>query len=154
MAGTWFLVLSGPLLLGHDGGPGFSTAGEGGLFIRGDADQNGVIGITDAVSTLGFLFFGAEEPYCHDALDANDDGAQDITDGVAILSRLFLGGEELPAPHPEAGIDPTADGLDCDNGRFAHIRRQILAVSCSSFSCHSSVAAKGGLVLEGMRAYS
>ncbi len=128
--------------------------GQGGFFIRGDADQNAEIEITDAVATLGFVFLGAERPFCMDALDVNDDGELNVTDPVFTLSFLFLGGSAPPEPSPDADIDPTEDALDCDNGRFAYIRRQILERKCSTASCHSIAAAKGGLVLEGMRAYS
>ncbi len=149
-----FLAPGRGALCHDDPGPGFSIEGQGGFFVRGDADQNAAIEITDAVATLGFLFLGAERPFCMDALDANDDGALNVTDPVFTLNFLFLGGAALPAPHPGPEIDPTEDALDCDNGRFAYIRRQIFDRKCSTTSCHSRAAAKGGLVLEGIRAYS
>ena len=34
-------------------------------FIRGDADANGTIAITDAVRILNFLFIGEAPPPCH-----------------------------------------------------------------------------------------
>src|SRR5688572_24855248 len=66
--------------------PIFSAFGEGGIFIRGDADQNGKVEITDAVTTLGYLFLGTEDPYCMDALDADDDGQLNLTDAIGVLS--------------------------------------------------------------------
>ncbi len=51
-------------------------------------------------------------------------------------------------------MDPTPDGFFCDNGRFGTLRREVFAASCSQSSCHSIQGAKGGLVLEGLLAYS
>jgi formylglycine-generating enzyme required for sulfatase activity len=69
--------------------------------------------MADAVRIFGFLFLGTATPSCSDAADANDSGQIDISDGVYVLSFLFTGGREPPAPYPEAGPDPTGDGLDC-----------------------------------------
>ena len=134
---------------------GFSPSGGGDFFIRGDANQDGKVDVSDAVFTLGYLFLGTEDPFCMDAMDSNDDGKVDLSDAVTILGFKFLGNPTaiLP-PYPDAGTDPTGDSLDCDNGAFAHIRREIFATSCATTSCHSSLAAKGGLILEGMTAYS
>jgi hypothetical protein len=81
-------------------------------FIRGDADGDGLIEISDPILILGRLFLGAPPVSCEDAADANDDGELNLTDPIAILDRLFLGGAPLPPPGPEAcGADPTADPL-------------------------------------------
>src|SRR5262249_55673870 len=102
-----------------------------------------------------YLFLGNSDPYCFDALDADDDGNLNLTDAISVLGYLFLGGKyAIPAPFPDAGVDPTPDDLTCDNGAFAHIRREILAPTCATISCHSSLAGKGGMILEGMIAYS
>jgi len=151
---TAALWLAFPPLARGGEAPGTSTFGEGGTFIRGDADQNAKLDITDAVTTLSYLFLGGEEPYCLDALDADDDGDLNLTDAIEVLSFLFLGEGDIPAPYPDAGLDPSADALGCDNGAFAHIRREIFAPSCATAGCHSSADGKGNLVLEGMRAYS
>ena len=38
----------------------------------------------------------------------------DISDGIFLLGSLFQGGPPPPEPHPNAGVDPTPDGLpDC-----------------------------------------
>lgn len=81
-------------------------------FIRGDRNGDGAIDIADAVGILGFLFSG-ETASCLDALDSNDDGGVNIADAVYLLDFLFTGGSPPPAPHPNAGADPTADTLDC-----------------------------------------
>ena len=48
-----------------------------GMFVRGDANDSGVVDIGDAVCGLIFLFGDVQTPCgegCEDALDANDDG--------------------------------------------------------------------------------
>ncbi|MBI4605328.1 MAG: hypothetical protein HY721_25470 [Planctomycetes bacterium] len=148
-------LLTAPQAPAHDGVvPQYSPSGEGGFFIRGDSDQNGQIEITDPIFSLGYVFLGTESPYCMDALDANDDGKVDLSDPIITLGYLFAGGIVIPPPFPQTAIDTTADALDCDNGLFAYIRREVFATSCATTSCHSAGAAKGGLVLEGMRAYA
>jgi hypothetical protein len=83
-------------------------------FRRGDADGDGVVNITDAVLTLGFLFLGSRTPSCIDAADADDDGKVELTDAVYVLSFLFLAGRPFPPPaSPACGVDPTADALGC-----------------------------------------
>ena len=84
----------------------------GTIFTRGDANLDELVNIGDAVAMLDHLFNSAPA-LCFDALDANDDGTVNIADPIALLAYLFSGGEELPDPFPGAGIDPTADGLDC-----------------------------------------
>ncbi len=84
-------------------------------FLRGDCNSDGLADISDAVSTLAQLFLGAPAATCGDACDANDDGAIDISDAVATLGALFLGDAPLPAPGAQnCGVDPTDDGLGCD----------------------------------------
>ena len=80
-------------------------------FIRGDADANGVIEITDGIFVLNFLFQGGVAPLCDDAPDADDNGAIEITDPIYTFDFLFLGGLPPPAPSPSCGTDPTADCL-------------------------------------------
>jgi len=77
-------------------------------FLRGDADTNLVVDITDAVQTLNFLFLGGPEPACEDAADSNDDGTLNISDGIHTLGFLFLGSAPPPFPGPAiAGFDGT-----------------------------------------------
>lgn len=64
-------------------------------WIRGDSNGDLVVDISDAVSTLQFLFSGATPPDCRPALDSNVDGEVDISDPVSDLGVLFLG---VPAP--------------------------------------------------------
>ena len=82
-------------------------------FVRGNADGDGDVTITDAVTVLNFLFVGNTVPPCVAAADADDDGSVAITDAVRILNFLFSGGAAPPPPYPECGTDPTEDTLDC-----------------------------------------
>jgi len=82
------------------------------LLRRADADANGSVEITDAISVLAFLFLGGQPLPCDDAGDANDDGGIDVTDSVVILNFLFTGGTRPPAPGPhDCGPDLTPSSL-------------------------------------------
>ncbi|MGQ9590347.1 MAG: dockerin type I repeat-containing protein [Planctomycetota bacterium] len=72
-------------------------------FVRGDANADGGINITDGIYVLNFLFLGGPEPPCGEASDTNGDGGVNITDGIYVLNFLFLGGPEPPAPYPDCG---------------------------------------------------
>jgi hypothetical protein len=79
-------------------------------FRRGDTDDDGVVNITDGVSTLLYLFQGGPAPSCPDAADADDDGQVSLTDAVFLLLHLFQGGPEPPPPGiTECGLDLTGD---------------------------------------------
>ncbi|MBI4583673.1 MAG: type II secretion system protein [Planctomycetes bacterium] len=82
-------------------------------FHRGDSNIDGVVDISDAITTLGVLFLGnPRELDCRDAADANDDGDVDVSDAIWTLTFKFLGGVEIPPPGPATcGIDPTYDSL-------------------------------------------
>ncbi len=86
---------------------------EGVDFIRGDANDDTIVNISDALKALNFLFEAEPAGRCSKALDANDDGSINISDPVYVLGFLFASGERIPPPYPEAGIDPTPDGLPC-----------------------------------------
>ncbi|HAK95019.1 MAG TPA: hypothetical protein DCM87_08460 [Planctomycetes bacterium] len=79
-------------------------------FLRGDANDDAVLDIADAVRILGYLFQEGAAPACPDALDANDDGRIDISDAVSMLRYLFASGP-LAAPGEVCGPDPTPDAL-------------------------------------------
>ncbi len=82
-----------------------------GSFVRGDANDDGKVDISDAIFTLGCLFQGTRCPECPDAADIQDDGALDISDPIALLNYLFLEGPRPSAPFPDCGLDPTLDAL-------------------------------------------
>ncbi|MEM7166623.1 MAG: dockerin type I repeat-containing protein [Planctomycetota bacterium] len=84
-------------------------------FRRGDCNDDGATNITDAVTTLLYLFPQGPPPNlaCEKACDADDDGAINLSDAIRILDALFLGGTPPPPPHVTCGIDGTPDALTC-----------------------------------------
>ncbi|MEM7231312.1 MAG: lamin tail domain-containing protein [Planctomycetota bacterium] len=101
---------------GRDGSDmgAFPFDGDRILFIRGDADRDGELRLTDAVFALEFLFRGGAEPPCLDAVDTNDDGTADLSDSIYLLLYLFASGDAPPAPFPSPGTDVTDDDLRCE----------------------------------------
>jgi hypothetical protein len=93
----------------------YVPSGIPGTFIRGDANLDGRLSVTDAVALVDFLFREGPQPECLDAGDADDDGALAVRDVLRILFRLFRGDPVLPPPGPEnAWFDPTEDDLPCE----------------------------------------
>jgi hypothetical protein len=85
-------------------------------FIRGDANLDGRLDLSDGVKVLRHLF-AAVAVGCADAADADDSGSVNVTDAVRVLDYLFRDGPPLPPPFPSAGTDPTSgDPLDCGQG--------------------------------------
>lgn len=82
-------------------------------FIRGDANRDGAVDVSDGTTVQNWIAGLAAEPPCLDAADANDDGTVDISDSVYLFDFLFSGGSAPPSPYPLAGSDPTTDPLDC-----------------------------------------
>ena len=102
--------------IGKPGTVFFSPAGlSRGAFVRGDADSNGVVNISDAVVILGYLFLGEDPVECLDAGDANDSGTLNVADAAYSLNFLFRGGMIPPPPFPNPGLDPSDDQLGCDD---------------------------------------
>jgi hypothetical protein len=88
----------------------FEARPAGEPFLRGDADGNGELAITDAIVTLEWLFLGGGPTACEDAADLNDDGGIDISDPVSLLAHLFLGSPPPPPPGPSAPWDSCSSG--------------------------------------------
>ena len=82
------------------------------MFIRGDANGDSLIDISDGVRILRHLFNGVPMN-CQDALDANDDEALNLTDAVYVLDFIFQGGPAPLAPFPAEGEDPSGSALGC-----------------------------------------
>ena len=84
------------------------------VFLRGDCNADSRVDLSDALSTLGFLFLDGVESSCDDACDSNDDGAIDVSDAINTLRTLFLGDATIPSPSTNhCGADPTPDELQC-----------------------------------------
>ncbi len=81
-------------------------------FLRGDANEDANVDISDVIYILGALFQGRPLPFCPDAADTNDDGKLDLSDAIHLLQYLYQGGT-LPEPSLEQGFDPTVDSLVC-----------------------------------------
>ncbi|MBI4604466.1 MAG: hypothetical protein HY721_21095 [Planctomycetes bacterium] len=83
-------------------------------FVRGDANLDRAVNVSDAVRTLDYLFRGKGETVCPDAYDANDDAVVDLSDAIYTLLFLFGGGAAPPAPYPDCGLEEThEDGVSC-----------------------------------------
>jgi len=81
-------------------------------FIRGDANGDGGLDLSDSVAILRHLFGGAQLG-CMDSADANDSGDLNLADAVYLLGYLFGGGPPPPDPFPGCGHDTTTDELRC-----------------------------------------
>jgi hypothetical protein len=97
----------------RDGAPDECRQGNDRSFRRGDANQDSRVDLSDAVTTLKYLFQGGRALECNKAADANDDARIDLSDAAAILLHLFSGQGPLPEPYPSCGKDPTPDLLGC-----------------------------------------
>jgi PKD repeat protein len=97
------------------------VAPAGPRLVRGDANSDGSINLTDGVIPLLYLFSGGAEPACMDSADTNDTGAIEITDAIIVFGWLFSGGSAPAPPSPtsagylatDCGEDPTIDDLGC-----------------------------------------
>ena len=81
-------------------------------FMRGDANGDGFLDISDGIAVINYLFIGRELD-CLDAADVDDDEELLITDGVYLLDFLFRTGSAPPAPYPDPGPDPEGEALGC-----------------------------------------
>ena len=81
-------------------------------FVRGDANLDGVINISDPTKIL-FGLFGLSSIDCERSADVDDDGSVAITDAIVLLNYLFRAGSPPAEPSPSCGIDSTADNLGC-----------------------------------------
>lgn len=84
-------------------------------FVRGDANGDQSINITDAITVLSTLFGTLADPLCPDAIDVDDSGSLDLADAVSLLQHLFDGPSVIPGPWPECGPDVTPPSLPCNS---------------------------------------
>lgn len=87
-----------------------------GEFIRGDANMDRRVTLADVFKIIRFLTGSPVD--CKSAGDANDDGDVDTIDVVFFLDVLFTRAYAivLPPPFEAQGVDPTPDGLGCEQG--------------------------------------
>ena len=117
------LPLPGPLTCGPD-----YTAdtldcqayGSPPIYIRGDADGDGIIAINDSQVILDYLFTNGRLE-CLAAADADGDGVIAQIDAVYINSFLVAAGPPPSAPYPICAYDPTT-ALTCIQKQCAFIR--------------------------------
>jgi hypothetical protein len=94
---------AGPLG-GEPGGvlPGTGDGGgaivDGGEYLRGDANGDGRVDLSDALAITNFLFLGGLRPHCCDAADTNGDGKLDVSDPSWLVGFLFRGSPPPPWP--------------------------------------------------------
>ena len=85
-------------------------------FIRGDANDDSMVNLTDAIFILSHLFMGGEGPSCLAAADSTGNRSLDLSDSVFLLNFLFNGGDAPPAPFPECGpYEARDDDLPCES---------------------------------------
>gem|GEM_PF-425400 len=82
--------------------------------IRGDANIDGNLDVSDPILTMLFLF-NEGTIGCQLALDSNDDEAVDLGDIIFTLNHVFSTGGQPGAPFPFCGVDPTEGGLPCED---------------------------------------
>ena len=61
-------------------------------FIRGDADGDGQIIVSDVVYLINYLFIAGPAPVPLEAGDADSDGEINVSDVVYLTNYLFIGG--------------------------------------------------------------
>jgi len=81
-----------PIPNGGDGNLGSLTFLTGIVFIRGDADADGVINSADVVYLINYLFKGGPAPMPLEAGDVNCDEIINSADVVYLINYLFKGG--------------------------------------------------------------
>jgi hypothetical protein len=89
---------------------------QGQFFVRGDANLDAAINISDPIHTLDALFGGnniLRLHDCADAMDTDDNGAIEISDAIRVLRYLFMGGPAPVRPFPACGQDPDLNDELC-----------------------------------------
>jgi hypothetical protein len=81
-------------------------------FLRGDANRDGGIDLSDPLAVL-FHLYGGLPLGCPDAGDADDDEAVGMADAIYLLEYLFREGPAPRPPFPGRGVDPTEGALGC-----------------------------------------
>ena len=75
------------------------------LFLRGDLDVSGALGIGDVIDLMEYAFIDGPVPACLRAADFDGDGVVSaVADSVASLAYQYVGGPAPPAPFPDCGV--------------------------------------------------
>lgn len=134
----WGGAIAGSLVVAVLGVRPSVTHGQG-IFLRGNSNGDEQVDLSDAVSTLSFLFSGGPAASCPDAADANDDGKVDISDPVYTLDFLFLGGPAPSAPgNTTPGMDSTPDDMSCGEPGTAVVGEEGVSHLLSNTACPAS----------------
>ena len=75
-------------------------------FVRGDANIDRRIDLSDGVFILRYLFLSRQEPRCLQAADTDANGTIQMADAVLLFQSLFLGATVLASPFPGCESDP------------------------------------------------
>lgn len=78
-------------------------------FVRGDANQDGIVDVDDAIFIANYNGLAL----CEDSLDVDDNGIISNSDAYMIVDLINGVITYLPPPWPFCGTDPTQDDLDC-----------------------------------------
>lgn len=104
LAGLLGILISGPLRA--------QAEMEDSPFIRGDANSDGHLTLSDVFAVLRNNLIG-DKVECQDAADVDDNGRLDQNDVSYLVDALFRRLALISAPLAEPGLDPTPDELDC-----------------------------------------
>ncbi|MEM7230932.1 MAG: hypothetical protein AAF517_02075 [Planctomycetota bacterium] len=74
-------------------------------FLRGDANGDGSLSVSDVVFLLNFLFRDGPAPDCPNAADAHLNKRLQVADATMML-RVMFSGARMYAPWPEPGLSP------------------------------------------------
>ena len=91
------------------------TADETPRFIRGDANTDGRVTLSDVFAIYRYLHLGTSLP-CQKAADVDDDGKVQSFDALTLLGSIFYRHGPPPPPFQRPGADLTADSLTCRQG--------------------------------------
>jgi len=70
----------------------------------GDANDDGSVNISDAVTIINFVFIGGKSPYPYFVADSNCDCSVNVSDAVVVINYVFIGGD---SPCQLPGCPPT-----------------------------------------------
>lgn len=90
--------------------PGFAIPANG-QYVRGDANTDGILDLSDAIFIIAWAFNDGINPTCFRAADANGDQTLDIADMIWLVIFFFQNGPAPPPPYPSCGF--AASPLSC-----------------------------------------